>query len=867
VSHPSIVLLTGLDAGATLVVDEILNNFAIGSDQSCNLVCSGIAVSPLHASVFLDDDGVVTISDTNSSLGVFVNGSQVMEQALADGDEISLGPPGDLGSDTLKFSLHGDDTLDADSSSKARGGLSGFEDLEAAPLDEPLMTSELGRPDFGVAPTAAISDLPDLPSLDSLPSMDSFAAPEPVPAPSYLPPLPSLDDEFPPLASPAPLPPPPLPVYVPPPEPPPEPEPPAFEPPPVAPPKAAPLVFTPAHDAEAAHGNRSNSGEGPLAGLAEALGGASESKRVPPPPMESAPILPRAAKKGPASPAEKVLRLGAIALVLAAAAWFGLRRYSASIVVPVIDKFAPNPAEPGQNVTITGSGFGEGSDPASVKVLLGEAPVPVLDVNATRINISIPESLSAGGSQTLPLKVVGKGATSASSLLKITVAPKIVSIAPQVALPGDELAIAGKWLANGKAKPLVAVAGVEAEVLEASATSIRFKMPQVTATDGQKIPVKVALGADVGKEVSMRYGRLPFVESISPARARPGEVVTVTGLGLALPDLTVKVSGRGAAMLSRTDTELKVSLPGLKLSESAGRRDVVVQTRDKTSIAQPIEIQRDSTAIYSPRFFAEVLEGGRAAVSTELGPLMVLGSDAPSALRAHETATKLNALAEKARDTRMQFSASDVTIAGPGGPVIGLVQGDGSGNPRVLAPLWAAVLTDMFDLFFQVRRPGRAVELSPDGRVFVDIFAAARRRSAGEGVSPSLLYATDPTWARSIAALATAPALGSNQAMVLLDGYWSGMIEIPSAVPRQIGISLTVTPSGLMGQKTSRQGGLSSDVTLEGLRYSKRELRFSFVDGGQNLNFAGLIDGDEIDGSLTKASGAKVGRLLLKLTR
>ena len=82
-SHPSIILMTGLDAGATLVLDEVLNNFAIGSDESSNLVCSGVSVSPLHASVLLDDEGVVTISDTNSRMGVFVNGARIMEQALA----------------------------------------------------------------------------------------------------------------------------------------------------------------------------------------------------------------------------------------------------------------------------------------------------------------------------------------------------------------------------------------------------------------------------------------------------------------------------------------------------------------------------------------------------------------------------------------------------------------------------------------------------------------------------------------------------------------------------------------------------------------------------------------------------------------
>jgi hypothetical protein len=48
-SHPSIVLMTGLDAGATLVLDEVLNNFVIGCDEGCNLVCSGVSVSPVSS--------------------------------------------------------------------------------------------------------------------------------------------------------------------------------------------------------------------------------------------------------------------------------------------------------------------------------------------------------------------------------------------------------------------------------------------------------------------------------------------------------------------------------------------------------------------------------------------------------------------------------------------------------------------------------------------------------------------------------------------------------------------------------------------------------------------------------------------------
>jgi len=561
-------------------------------------------------------------------------------------------------------------------------------------------------------------------------------------------------------------------------------------------------------------------------------------------------------------------RLAIIAALLGGLAWFGIRRYTESIVVPVIDKYLPNPAEPGQTVTINGSGFGTEPDPILVKVTVGDIEARVLDADPTRVNITVPELLAAAGSQTVSLKITAQGA-STTRLLKIVVAPKITSLTPRVALSGDEVAIAGKWLANAKTRPTVTVAGAEAEVLEATPANIRIRVPPLTATEGQRVSVRVAVGPDIGKEAPLNYGRLPFIETVAPARAMPGEVVTITGLGLLGPDLAVLVGSRRAVILAGSDAEIRVSVPGIRLSEGGGQRELVVQANQKSSIAHPLEILRESSALYAPRFFAEILEGSRIAVSCELGPVMVLGSDPASRQRAHDAAEKLNTLVAQGRTNRVQFAASDVAInAAPGGPLLAVAAGDGSGNPRTLASLWAASLTDMFDLFLLGRRPGRTVELSPDGKAFVDIFAAARRRSAEAGVAAGVLASPEPSWLRSLASLATAPVMGSGQALALLDGYWSGVIEVPGAIqPRKVEISLTVTPSGLVGQKTSRQGRLSSDVSLEGLSYGRRELRFSFVDFGENLNYRGTLDGDEIDGEVTKPSGARVGRLKFNLTR
>ena len=110
--------------------------------------------------------------------------------------------------------------------------------------------------------------------------------------------------------------------------------------------------------------------------------------------------------------------------------------------------------------------------------------------------------------------------------------------------------------------------------------------------------------------------------------------------------------------------------------------------------------------------------------------------------------------------------------------------------------------------------------------------------------------------------------MSGSQALALLDGYWAGVIEVPGAIlPRKVEISLTATPSGLIGQRTSRQGRLSTDVSLQNLNYARRELRFTFVESGESLSYQGRLDGDAIEGTVTKVSGARVGKLTFKLTR
>ncbi len=853
-NHPSVTVVIGPEAGAVLVIDEVLNQFTVGSDDGCHLVLAAFHVSPMHAAFMLDDESQVTVSDTKSLAGVFVNGVQVYEQALSDGDEILIGPPDNSESICLRFSA------------RPAAPLIDFPGEESSPFAEaaaaePSLETPFSPTFEAEAPGLELNELSPLEPLpEAFPPLPEGLPPLPEALPPLPEGLPPLEDELAPL------------------DPLPEPEPPALLPEVPAPAKTGtkPAVAVvksvrPAARKPAPNRTEHEDADDPLAGLAESLGGSSGEDFVPPPPVAPEPVAPQASSPRAATGASlvvKVARVSVVALLIIGASWYGYEKYAESMAIAVVDTYLPNPVEPGQTVTINGSGFGSDPDPTVVTVKLGDLEAEVLDANPIRINIRVPESLGASGSTSLPLRVTALGKTSIGRQIKIQVTPKVASLTPRVALPGDEVTLAGQWLQSPSNKPSVLVAGNESEILEATPSTIRFKVPEVAATEGQKVSVRVAVGQDVSKESQLRLGRLPFVEEVLPERALPGEVITLGGLGLAGPDLAVTIGGRSVVVLAASETEIKLSVPGLRLSESAGSRSLLVQANGKTSIDHPVEVLRESAALYSPRFFVEIQEGARVAVSCELGPVMVLGADPASTRRAHDAAGRLNALAANGRTERVLFTAKDAVISAPGGPVLAVGPADGASNPRVMAVLWAAQLTDMFDLFLQGRRPGRTVEQSPEGRVFVDIFAAARRRSAEPGVPQGVLYSPDPSWVRSLTLLATGPTLGSGQALALLDGYWAGVIEVPGAIqPRKIEISLTATPSGLVGQRTSRQGRLSTDVTLQDLTYARRELRFSFTDGGETLKYAGRLDGDVIEGEVTKAAGGRVGKLALKLTR
>src|SRR5262249_39003018 len=144
--------------------------------------------------------------------------------------------------------------------------------------------------------------------------------------------------------------------------------------------------------------------------------------------------------------------------------------------------------------------------------------------------------------------------------------PTIHGISPDVAMPGEEVVLAGTGWGLGAA---VRFGSAPAEVIEVKDTSIRARVPAVAGGPGTAAPAVVSMGAATSNELPFLIGRIPLVLKIEPATAAPGDVVTITGRGFQRERTrnAVIVAGAFALVISASDSELKVAVPTLAPGE------------------------------------------------------------------------------------------------------------------------------------------------------------------------------------------------------------------------------------------------------------------------------------------------------------
>jgi len=923
----SLTVLGGPLKGKTLLLEDAVDEILVGSDPDSRLYLELPGVSPIHARIWLDLAGA-KVYDTRSPRGVYINDTRVDGEAvLHDGDILWLGPPGEEESVMIRY--RGPSDLEAVQPMPATDAAPS---VEEQPSSFAIGDDELAFAEPPPVPPRAPSRAPSPPApsegeplaglLDDFAFLEepTAAPPEPSPVPPPAPaPRPPAADEFrvpPPLpdeflvetpgapaeaswapaagepalaedeaffvdepAAPAPAPP----TVAPPPVPPPLP----VTPPPIpraaaASPPAAAKPMAPAAKADAAPPARRPDRPLPAA------------ERPTAPPARVRPERPARAERpgraAAASPIGRYAAIGAGVLVLLAVVGFFLMR---GMGAPSIQSIAPSRARAGEIVTLTGKNFSQTLSSNLVR-FEGSREGRVVSATPTQLQVEVPDVPAAiGRPNRVPVTVTVGGSTSDSSLIAVYQAPRIHGLSPSVAMPGEEVVLAGSGWGQGAS---VRFGNVDVPVVEVTSTTIKVRVPQIAGPPGTSVPVVVSMGADPSNPAPFILGRLPLILSLEPRSAGAGDTVTIQGRGFTRDPArdVVRVAGTRAVVGTSSEEELKFVVPFL--DAPAGELPVELRIAGLENVGQSSLAWPGPADPVDLRFSAEPFEDEaghlHAVISTAVGPAFVLSAvGGHSALdRAFETQRRLNEAAgalKASRDADIEVRLTDggygLFLSGKNQPLVEARPEDaaaynedwtklkGKGGPATpgrLASWWSAVLRDLVLLLARGEKPHYAAALSPDGKPLGDLFEVARK-SAAAGVPRSVL-AQGKAPARvalrtlglrlpaSVPAPAgeptTAAAPTSSVPPLRLAGDWSGS-ETESGERKYVTANFA-PPAGAL----TYQRALTITVTLANVEQGRDgSVRFEAQAGRGLRYYAGKWDGQKITGKISSdAAGQEV---------
>ena len=944
----SLTVMGGPMAGTCLVIDDAVDEILVGSDPDCRLSLDLPGVSPIHARVWRDLGGM-TVYDTRSPRGVYVNDVRIVDQApIHDGDVLWLGPPGDADSVMIQCSLPEESILGAPAIlaeeapaivTEAWAEEATAPAVDAAPGPPAAATPmavhaapgppvEAEAPAVVEAPAAmeapAVFDIPafdDAPAPAAAAPMVTAAAPAPLSeapaaieapddfvmdpawgeydaleAPDAVPPPVDLDalleDVPPPAAAPS------APTA----------------PPPVAPTRtAAPRVVAepitlaaPAPQPAA----RQRGGAPPLTPPPRAIVDDTRpprpaprktaasprpappdsvmdwAKGAPPSRDEEAPaaVVPgRPALRASRPPERKgrgpLLAVAAAVVVLAALAG-GYFAWSAS-QTPRITAVSPARVTAGNTLTLTGTNLGE--IVAATAASMGGRPARVVQASGDRLQIEVPElPMTPGQDTSVPIVVTAGGRESKPARVAVYQAPRLKSLAPEVAMPGEDVVLTGTSLGAGVK---VRFGDAEAQVVSASPVSLTVRVPSLPGTPGTEVQVVAAMGADPSNALTFVVGQVPLVTGIEPRSAAPGDLVTVAGRGFnpLLLANRVTVGGVPALVVNAGPRGLEFVVP----RAIAGEGTIAITVAGSTHVGQE---EMSISALPEPvgfQFVAEPFEDvpghEHAAVATGLGPAFILtaAKGKSAAERAYEAQKRFNDAAQVLRSTR----TAEIRARYEPAPVVYLVTRDTVlldvtdadaeaynedwthrrvKGARVtaarLATWWEAVARDLVLLLLRGEKPQYAQALAPEGKVLADLHDAARR-SAAVGVPSTLLAEAKAPMREALRAVAlhvpatvgapvthadgSVPAGADGAPALKLDGSWRGN-ETENGVRKPINILF----HGGTGSLTYERA-LSMTVAVLAVQQQKDVVRFEVRTGAGIRFYRGKWDRGRITGKLT----------------
>ena len=256
------------------------------------------------------------------------------------------------------------------------------------------------------------------------------------------------------------------------------------------------------------------------------------------------------------SPWPRRALLVALGALIAFGAWAGFSRLRPH--PPVITSIVPSKAEPGQTVTIAGTSLG--SNAADMVVRFGDRRGPVTSATESSLAATVPADLANLPAGDIRVVVEVGGVSSNALFMNLARYPRITAVEPEVALPGDEVAVAGVHLEADTVA--VRIGGFPAEVLGGDSEGLRVRVPRMPVIEGKAVPVEVSLGRETARPGTLLLGHLPLVTGIAPASGEVGTTVTIKGHGFAprAAGNRVTFGSLEALVLAASDREIQASV-------------------------------------------------------------------------------------------------------------------------------------------------------------------------------------------------------------------------------------------------------------------------------------------------------------------
>lgn len=236
------------------------------------------------------------------------------------------------------------------------------------------------------------------------------------------------------------------------------------------------------------------------------------------------------------------------------------------VVLPQVASITPITAKIGNEITITGSGFG--NQQGTSFVTIGNKNASVYNKwTSSEIKVKIPNGVT---SFTVSVTVAGNK----SNELDFKVIPDILSLTPTSAKIGDEITIKGTGFGDAQGASIVSFNSADAvDFVSWADEEIKVKVP-VGAKTG-----KLSVTVNIQKSDEVDFTVLPFISAINPVSAEIGAEITLTGTSFGATRGTSVVSFTGADVSeykSWVDTEIKVKVP---VGATTGKLSVTVNNQ------------------------------------------------------------------------------------------------------------------------------------------------------------------------------------------------------------------------------------------------------------------------------------------------